>query len=221
MPLSLGRVFSSIMFVADDITNELDCQEDGLIFFSSCKVLLIDHDNMVPYERNDRNFIDFDKPKGCETDSLVVYGIFKSIIIMSPSENLGVCYLLTYNKSMQLSFFKRIDFTASMNCKIAIEWHFGVAIIPHIGKMFLMTRSNSFLVLDMRTFQVSQVLLSTLPISPGACLKRSKQNRMINIIYSNYHSDQHLYLKYALYKGQTLKNLALHAALEDFSVEKI
>ena len=32
------------MFVADDITNELDYEEDSLKF-SSCKVLLIDHDN--------------------------------------------------------------------------------------------------------------------------------------------------------------------------------
>ena len=64
------------MFVADDITNELDYEEDSLNF-SSFKVLLIDHDNLVPYKRNDRNVIDFDKPKGCETDNLVVCGIFK------------------------------------------------------------------------------------------------------------------------------------------------
>ena len=220
VPISLSRVFSSIMVVADDITNELDYEEDSLNF-SSCKVLLIDHDNLVPYKRNDRNVIDFDKPKGCETDNLVVYGIFKSTIILSPSENSGVCYFLTYNKRMQLSFFKRIDFTASMNHKIGIDWHCGVTIIPHIGKMFLMTCSNSFLVLDMRTFQVIQVLLSTLPISPVDCLKWSKEDRVINIICSDYHSDQHLYLKYALYRGQTLKNIALHAIVEDFSIEKI
>ena len=122
---------------------------------------------------------------------------------------------------MQLSFFKRIDFTGSMNHKIGIDWHCGVTIIPHIGKMFPMTCSNSFLVLDMRTFQVIQVLLSTLPISPVDCLMWSKQDRMINIICSDYHSDQHLYLKYALYRGQTLKNIALHAIVEDFSIEKI
>ena len=122
---------------------------------------------------------------------------------------------------MQLSFFKRIDFTASMNHNIGIDWHCGVTIIPHIGKMILMTCSNSFLVLDMRTFQVIQVLLSTLLISPVDCLKWSKQDRMINIICSDYHSDQHLYLKYALYRGQTLKNLALNAVVEDFSIEKI
>ena len=61
VPISLGRVFSSIMLVADDITNELD-YEEGSLNFSSCKVLLIDHDSLVPYERNDRIFIDFYKP---------------------------------------------------------------------------------------------------------------------------------------------------------------
>ena len=61
VPISLGRVFSSIMLVAHDITNELD-YEEGSLNFSSCKVLLIDHDSLVPYERNDRIFIDFHKP---------------------------------------------------------------------------------------------------------------------------------------------------------------
>ena len=60
VPISFSRVFSSIMVVADDITNELDYEEDSLNF-SSCKVLLIDHDNLVSYERNNRNVIDFDR----------------------------------------------------------------------------------------------------------------------------------------------------------------
>ena len=220
VPISLGRIFSSMMLVADDITNGLDYEYDSLNF-SSCKMLLIDHNNLVPYERNEINFIDFHKPKVCETENLSVYGIFKSTIILAPSDNPGVCYFLSYNERMQLSFFKRIDFTVSMKHKIGIEWRGGVTIIPHIGKMFLMTRTNSFLVLDMRTFQLSQILLYTLPITPGVFLKWSKQDRMINIVCSDYRSGQHLYLKYALYRGQTLKELALNAVVEEFSIEKI
>ena len=104
VPISLGRIFSSMMLVADDITNELDYEYDSLNF-SSCKVLLIDHNNLVPYERNYRNFLDFDKPKVCETENLFVYGIFKSTIILSPSDDAidpEVWYFLRYNKRMQL-----------------------------------------------------------------------------------------------------------------------
>ena len=223
VPVSLSRVFSSIMVLADDITNELDYEEDSLNF-SSCKVLLIDHNNLVPHERNDRSFIDFDKPKGCETDSLVVYGIFKSTIILSPSDNPidpEVWYFLRYNEKMQLSFFKRTDFTISMKDEIGIYWGYSVAIIPHIGKMFLITSSNSILVFDVKTFQVSQVLEYTLPYSPGGIFKWSKQDRMLNVVCSSSHPDQHWYLKYALYGGQTLKQLALNAVVEVFSIEKI
>ena len=102
VPILLGRIFSSMMLVADDITNELDYEYDSLNF-SSCKVLLIDHNNLVPYERNYRNFLDFDKPKVCETENLFVYGIFKSTIILSPSDDAidpEVWYFLRYNKRM-------------------------------------------------------------------------------------------------------------------------
>ena len=71
VPISLSRVFSSIMVVADDITNELDHEEDSLNF-SSCKVLLIDHDNLVLYERNDKNFIDFNKPTVCKKSTIIL-----------------------------------------------------------------------------------------------------------------------------------------------------
>ena len=111
VPICLRRVFSSIMVVADDITNELDYQE-GSLNFSSCKMLLIDHNNLVPYERNDVNFLDFDKLKVCEIKNFFVYGIFKSTIILSPSDyaiDPEIWYFLRSNKRMQLSFFKRID----------------------------------------------------------------------------------------------------------------
>ena len=113
----MERVFSSIMLVADDITNELDYEEDN-VNFSTSKALILDDDNLMLYERNGINFIEFDKPKLCETENLAVYGIFKSTIILSPvdsSVDPEVCYFLSYNERMQPTFFKRIDFTVSIH----------------------------------------------------------------------------------------------------------
>ena len=223
VPISLSSVFSSIMLVANDVTNEFDYETDSLKF-SSCKVFLIDHNNLVLYERNGRNFIDFDKPKGCETNSLLVYEIFKSTIILFPRDdplNPEFWYFLRYNEKMQISFFKRIDFTVSMHDEISIYWGYLVAIIPHLGKIFLNTSSNSILVIDVKTFQVSQVLEYTLPYSPGGIFKWSKQDRMLNIVCTSSYPDQRWYLKYALYEGQTLKELALNAVVEAFSIKKI
>ena len=87
--------------------------------------------------------------------------------------------------------------------------------------MFLITSSNSILVLDMRTFQVSQVLEYTLPYSPGGIFKWSKQDRMLNVVCSNSSPGHCWYLKYAIYGGQTLKELVTNVVAENFSVEKI
>ena len=167
--ICLSRVLSSIMLVADDITNKLDYEEDN-VNFSTCKALIIDYDNLMLYERNERNFIDFDKPKLFETENLAVHGIFKSTIILSPVDSFvdpEVCYFLSYNERMQVTFFKKIDFIVSIHDEIGIYWAYGLAIIPHVGKMFLITSAYSILVLDLRTFEVSQVLEYKLPYSPN------------------------------------------------------
>ena len=124
--------------------------------------------------------------------------MFKSIIILRPSDNLidpEVWYFLRCNEKMQISFFKRIDFTVSMHDEIGIYWGNSVTIFLHLGKMFLITSSNLILVFDMRTFQVSQVLEYTLPYSPGPNFKWSKQDRMLTVISSSSYPDQRWYLK--------------------------
>lgn len=176
------------------------------------------------YERNDINFIEFDKPKLCETENLAVYGIFKSTVILSPvdsSVDPEVCYFLSYNERMQPTFFKRIDFTVSIHNEIGIYWACGVTIIPHVGKMFLITSAYSILVLDLRTFEINQVLEYTLPYSLRGVFRWSKDDKMLNAVCHDDHPDQRQYLKFALYRGQTLKELALVAVAEYFSIEKI
>ena len=55
-PIILESVFSGI------IKDGVDYNEDS-VFFSSCKALYIDYDNLIPHETNQRNFIEFYKPK--------------------------------------------------------------------------------------------------------------------------------------------------------------
>ena len=47
--------FSGIMLVGNDITDNGDDDECS-IFFSSCKALYINHDNLIPYEINEKQF---------------------------------------------------------------------------------------------------------------------------------------------------------------------
>ena len=87
--------------------------------------------------------------------------------------------------------------------------------------MFLITSAYSILVLDLRTFEVGEVLEYKLPYSPCGVFKWSKDDKMLNAVCHDDHPDQRQYLKYALYRGQTLKELTLNAVAENFSTEKI
>ena len=80
-PICLANVFSRIMLVSHNTKDGGD-DNHGFPLFSSCKVLYINHKNLISFEINQRNFIEFFKPKQLEIRNLLVYGTFKSIIIL-------------------------------------------------------------------------------------------------------------------------------------------
>ena len=43
--------------------------------FSSYKALYIDHDNLIPYEINEKQFAEFYKPQGLSIEDLTILGI--------------------------------------------------------------------------------------------------------------------------------------------------
>ena len=229
-PICLSNVFSGIMLVADDIK---DGDDDNYDFpsFSSCKALYIDHDDLIPFEINQRNFMEFFKPEELDMENLLVYGIFKSTIILTGDyyQNDYVdpefIYFLSYNDKLQLRFCKRIDLTVSSTSPIDIYWGYFLEIILEVGKMFLRTSENMVLVIDLRRFQVSQILEYTLVLSVGRFFKWSKQDRMLNVKVDATcpagYIDQRFYLKYGLFNGMTLKSLALNIVAASFSLENI
>ena len=243
-PIFLSFVFSGIMLVADDFVDDIhgDCDEFYYpISFSSCKTLYINYDNLIPYETNERNFIEFYKPKDLEMEDLLVFGIFKSTIILvdhwqSYEEDIEVnyCYFLGYNEKLQLRVCKRIDLSIPGNPKETVDWDNSLEIIQEVGKMFLRTYENSVFVIDLGTAQVSQILQypSCFYLPYYTRLTWSKLDRMLNIkVYkgniTEYWKDQYIHhnrwchLKYGLYNGMTLKMLALNTTVGSFSLKKI
>ena len=69
--------------------------------------------------------------------------------------------------------------------------------------MFLRASGNMVFVLDLRRFQVSQILEYKSALSAGRFYKWSKQDRMLNIKVDTTcpsgYMDQHYYLKYSLF----------------------
>ena len=229
-PIYLRNIFSGIMLVADDIEDGDDDNNDFPLF-SSCKVLYIDHDNLIPFETNQRNFIEFFKSKELEKENLLVYGIFKSTIILiddyyqNDHIDAEFIYFLSYNDKLQLRFWKKIDLTVSSTSPIEIYWGYFLEIILEVGKMFLRASDNMVLVIDLRRFEVSQILEYASVLSAGRFFKWSKQDRMLNIKVDatcpTTYPDQRFHLKYGLFNGITLKSLALNVVAGSFSLEKI
>ena len=233
-PISLSNVSSSVMVVADDFIDDFDGDYAGPVFFSSCKVLYINYDNLIPYETNKRNFIDFYKPKDLEMENLVVYGIFKSTLILAEAADWDgdyvqedFCYFLSYDDRLQLRVCKRIDLSIYGNPEKGIYWENSLEIIQEICKMFVETSENSIFVIDLRTYQVSQILEypSCFYLPHKKCFKWSKHDRMLNIMarvkYEYIYHNRWFNLKYGIFNGMTLKMLALNATVGSFSLEKI
>ena len=233
-PVGLRSVSSGVMLVADELIDDFNGEYnyyDGDVFFSSCKVLYINHDNLIPYETNKKSFVDFFKPKELEMNNLLVYGIFKSTIILIDDYNRNdyadteFIYFLSYNDKLQLRFCRRIDLTLSSTYPIEMYWFYDLIIIQEIGKMFLRASGNMAIVIDLRRFQVSQILEYVSPVSDVMFFKWSKQDRMINMKVEakcpTSNTYQPCYLRYSVFNGMTLKNLALNIVAESFSLEKI
>ena len=58
----INSVFSEIILIGNEITDNVG---DGKwsVFFSSYKALYIDHGNLIPWEINEKQFIEFYKPE--------------------------------------------------------------------------------------------------------------------------------------------------------------
>ena len=247
-PIFLNFVFSGIMLVADDFIDDIheDCDEFYYsISFSSCKALYINYDNLIPYETNERNFIEFYKPKDLEMEDLSVFGIFKSTIILADQwvsdEDIEVnyCYFLSYNEKLQLRVCKRIDLSIPGNPNDIVDWNNSLEIIQQVGKMFVRTYANSVFVIDLKTAQVSQILEypSCFYLSYDTHFTWSKHDRMLNIkVYKGNieeyikeyrgndqftHHNRWFHLKYGIFNGMTLKMLALNTSIGSFSLKKI
>ena len=164
-------------------------------------------------------------------ETLVVYGIFKSTIILAEQADLDIyedfCYFLSYDENLKLRVCKRIDLSIHGNPEKRIFWENSLEIIQEICKMFVETSENSILVIDLRTGQVSQILEypSCFYLSHKRCFKRSKHDRMLNIIahgkYEYIHHNRWFKLKYGIFNGMTLKMLALNTTIGSFSLAKI
>ena len=217
-PLDLDKNLSDTMLVGNDVKDWFDDDENT---FSTCKALYIDHKNLIPHEVNEKKFIDMDKPDELEKSNLIILGVFKATVILSPNVNSHFCYLVSYNERLQLKACKTIDLTSCIRNDIRLYWDHYERYIPEVGKMILVTSSNFSVVIDLITFQVSQILEYEMPYLPfQLSFILSKDEKMLNILCEEV-VGRPVLLKYNLFKGLSLKDIALAYVVENFSIEEI
>ena len=237
-PIPFRCVFSGVMLLADDFIDNIHGETDRFyvpVSFSSCKDLYINHDNLIISKRNERNFIGFHKQKDLEREKVLVFGIFKSTIILIDEltfdDYIGenYCYFLSYNERLQLRVCKRIDLSIPGNPNIEINQDNSLEIIQEVGKMFLTTYVKSVFVIDLRIGQVTQILEypSCFCLHYDTYFRWSKYDRMLNIKLHGEdqdrltHHNRWFNLKFGLFNGMDLKVLALNTTIECFSFKEI
>ena len=147
-PISFENVLPNKMTVGNEE------QRSHSNWFSSCKVLYLDSDNLVANQTNRREFKDFQKPQQLvKQEKYNVIGGFDSTIILTSVDNPSICYFITYEK-LHLKSLRKIDFDfCSVGDDLRISWyHRGkFYFVTEARRMCLITVANQVVVIDLRT----------------------------------------------------------------------
>ena len=88
-------------------------------------------------------------------------------IVPIPGADLSFCYLVSYSEKLQVKDCKIIDLTGCIKSDARLYWQYPLeSYIAEVGKAVLVTSSNSSALLDMRTFQTSQIVEYSMSIEP-------------------------------------------------------
>ena len=200
--------------------------------FYDCKSLCLDHDELIPFKLNEKNLIEFYKPKELEHVDIDVLGIFNTTIVLIPKADSNFLYFLVYDKRMQFKVFKKIDISyfCDDGMKISLEPEVLLqGFIPEILKLLVPISTEMTVIIDVEKAQVTQILVNcglnkkermgkyySLP----KYAKWSKDEEMLNLFYKNDYGKMTL-LKYVLYNWKSLKDLALYNVVSFVNMEKI
>ena len=141
--------------------------------------------------------MEFYKPKELEKEDIVIRGIFKTTIILAPKTHSKFCYSLTYNERLDLKVCKKVDLTFYFDTKIT---DIGMLkFLPQIGKMLVHVSPTYIAVIDLKMFQISQILESPEGLFDLEIIW-SKDERMLNMICgTGKRLNEFFLLKYVLY----------------------
>ena len=195
-------------------------------WFSSCKVLYFDKDELVANQTNTREFIDFKKPQQLvKKGRYNVIGVFDSTIILTSVDGPSICYFITYEK-LHLKSFKKIDLGfCSVGDVLRISWYHlhrdKLYFITEARRMYLVTEANQVVVIDLRTSQLMQIL-----IVPKCFLKnyfdfKCSYDTKTLLLATSEGLEVNRIIKYQFYSGPSLRKKTMNTVANIFNANGI
>ena len=218
-PISFENVLSNKMIIGNEEQGEYyNC-------FSSSKVLYLDIDDLVANQTNTREFVDFQKPQQLvKQEKYNVIGVFDSTIILTSVDNPSICYFITYEK-LHLKSLRKIDLDfCSVGDDLRISWyHRGkLYFVTEARRMCLVTVANQVVVIDLRTFQVMQILIVPQSFKNNHFHFRCSQDKKTLLLATSENLKVvNGILKYQFYIGPSLREKALNTVANIFNAKEI
>ena len=219
-PLHLEVVFSTDRFIGGI---------DGPYpLFSSCKMLYIDCDHLKPNKKIQAEFREFEKPNLLGNEkNLKVVSVFNETVIVTDKLTSSYFLFISY-KGFQIKLSRKIDASSSFHLRFLWSHRGALHFLPGVARMAVTTDKNFVIIIDLRNFQVSQILT----FKERFLLlefKYSKYDRALYLDGADMDIDEDIHdlnagdcmLKFGIWQGMSLQELCVNVIVNYFSVSEI
>ena len=190
------------------------------IRFSKCKILYIN-------EKAEIRETNFNKPDQLTEKGLYIIGVIDEMFVIGKL-NSGIFYFVAYRK-LEFLFLKKLDMNQLLENYETVSWSLtSVILYPQAKKMVLKTPNASLIVICLIKCEIIQIMeyidcFWTHKISIHISRNCDELRFISKKQNPPYRRDEkeYLCLKLNLYRGMLLKELAINAILNHFSLEVI
>ena len=190
------------------------------IRFSKCKVLYIN-------EKTEVHLTNFYKPDQLTEKDLYIIGVMDEMFVIRKL-NSCIFYFVAYRK-LEFQYLKKLDVSQSLENFETVTWpSTSILLYPQAKKMVLKTPEAYLIVICLIKCEIIQIMeyidcFWTHKISIHISRNCDELRFISKKQYASYKCDEkeYLCLKLNLYRGMLLKELAINAILNNFSLEVI
>ena len=197
--------------------------------FSSCKMLYIDCDHLKPNQESQAEFRKFEKPNLQENEkNFRVVSVFNETVIAT-GEYMS-CFLFISYRGFQIKLSRKIDASSCFQNYPPLLWKYpsDIYFLPGAARMAVRTDKNFIFIIDLRIFQITQMLTFRKSLSSYFLkFKHSQYDRALYLLggyygwVGQYVEIGEFILKFNIWQGMSLRELCISVIVDYFSVREI